>query len=55
LPVSTATKRRHFAGFAATGHFLPLVCTLFVHLTSTAAQQSVDLDLLELALSARPG
>ena len=47
------------AGFAdATGHFLPLVCTLNAAriLTSTAALLGVDLDgFSELALSARPG
>lgn len=47
------------AGFAdATGHFLPLVCTLNAAriLTSTAALLGVDLDgFSDLALAARPG
>lgn len=47
------------AGFAdATGHFLPLVCTLNAArvLTSTAAMLGVDFDgLSELALAAQPG
>ena len=47
------------AGFAdATGHFLPLVCTLNAArvLTSTAALLGVDLDgFADLALAAEPG
>ena len=47
------------AGFAdATGHFLPLVCTLNAAriMTSTAAMLGVDLDAFAaLALSAQPG
>jgi xylulokinase len=47
------------AGFAdATGHFLPLVCTLNAAriMTSTAAMLGVDLDeFAALALSAQPG
>jgi len=60
--VSTVAARDasgNVAGFAdATGHFLPLVCTLNAAriMTSTAAMLGVDLDgFAALALSAHPG
>jgi xylulokinase len=57
--IPTADASGLVAGFAdATGHFLPLVCTLNAAriLTSTAAMLGVDFDgLAALALSADPG
>jgi xylulokinase len=57
--VPARDARGEVAGFAdATGHFLPLVCTLNAAriMTSTAAMLGVDLDAYAaLALSAPPG